>query len=135
MEANTGAGRAGVIIDYVIQPEVGIFFLISDTLLIESTPLENAEPYGDHLGHPGGHSEMFDHLIETKKVPCDAEYQNVPRGRVVLSVDKDEYTIYLDRCIRHRPEIALQIVEHLHLPLDRYRLTLDEHYRCRACGG
>lgn len=119
----------------VPQPEVGIFFLIGDQLLIESTPLSLAEPYADHLGHAGGHDSMFDRLIESGKVPANEEYQDVPRGRVVYSVATGQYTIYLDRCIRRQPKIVLQIVEHLHLPPDQYRLASDEHYRCAECGG
>jgi hypothetical protein len=112
---------------------VGIFFLIGDSLMIEGTPLDEAEPYGAFLGFAGGHSEMFDHLVELKKVPANEEYQNVPRGRVVYAVAKGEYIVYLDPCIRRRPETVSQIVERLHLPPDRYKLASDAHYRCAAC--
>jgi hypothetical protein len=33
----------------VPEPHVGIFWLLDGTLLTDSTPLGEAEPYGDHL--------------------------------------------------------------------------------------
>lgn len=36
------------------EPFVGIFWVIDGRLVIDSTPLSEAEPYGDHLTHARG---------------------------------------------------------------------------------
>jgi hypothetical protein len=40
------------------EPHVGIFWLLDGTLLTDSTPLDQAEPYGDHLTHPRSHIDV-----------------------------------------------------------------------------
>jgi hypothetical protein len=44
------------------EPRVGIFWLIDGKPLIDSTPLGEAEPYGDHLTHPRSQSGGLDSL-------------------------------------------------------------------------
>ena len=62
------------------QPEVGIFFLLGDRLLIDSVPLSKAEEYGDHRIHPGSHIDYWDSLLQAGQVT--GEYDEWPRGRV-----------------------------------------------------
>jgi hypothetical protein len=38
-----------------LRPRVGIFFVYETCLLIEGTPVNEAQPYGDFMGHAKGH--------------------------------------------------------------------------------
>ena len=89
-----------------MQSEVGIFFLFGDQLHVESTPLSGAKPYGDFLGHAGGRDSYFDRLVESKKVPEDREYIDVPRGTVVFFARSGEFMIY--RSLRPAPRKGSQ---------------------------
>jgi hypothetical protein len=41
------------------EPSVGIFWLVGGSLIIDSTPLSEAEQYGDHLTQPRSHLEVW----------------------------------------------------------------------------
>ena len=67
------------------KPRVGIFWLVDGTLLTDSTPLNKAELYGDHLTHPRSHIDVWDGWQKLGKVPGDMPYEEPPRGRVVFN--------------------------------------------------
>jgi hypothetical protein len=41
------------------KPAVGIFWRVDEALVIDPSTLDEAEPYGDCLTHPGGHYERW----------------------------------------------------------------------------
>ena len=57
------------------EPHVGIFWLVSGKPIIDSTPLSQAEPYGDHLTHARGHAEVWGQYQRVGVVPIDMEYE------------------------------------------------------------
>jgi hypothetical protein len=42
------------------EPHVGIFWLLENKLIIDSTPLSSAALYGDCCTHDGGHIDVCD---------------------------------------------------------------------------
>ena len=109
-----------------IEPHVGIFFLVGDRLLLESTPISSAGRYGSHLIHEPGHPEFWE------KLNLEGEYDDHPRGRCQCNVHTGEWTLLADACILRRPEVLAEIKERLHLP-DGITVGGDEHYRCIRC--
>jgi hypothetical protein len=67
------------------EPRVGIFWAICGKPLIDTTPLSQAEPYGDCLTHPRGHAAVWEEYQALGIVPRDAEYEDFPRGRVMYN--------------------------------------------------
>jgi hypothetical protein len=67
------------------KPHVGIFWLISGKPLIDSTPLGEAERYGDFLTHPRGHAEVWKQYQRNGIVSQEIEYEEPPRGRVMYN--------------------------------------------------
>ena len=66
------------------EPRVGIFWLLGNgSLLVDSTPLAEAEPYGECLTHPRSHIDQWAEFQRNAIVPRDTEYEEMPRGRVV----------------------------------------------------
>src|ERR1039458_5530306 len=61
------------------KPHVGIFWLISGKPLIDSTPLGEAERYGDFLTHPRGHAEVWKQYQRDGIVPQEIEYEEPPQ--------------------------------------------------------
>ena len=57
---------------------VGIFWLVDGTLLTDSTPLDQAEPYRDHLTHPRSHIDAWDGWQKLGKAPVDVPYEEPP---------------------------------------------------------
>ena len=62
-----------------LGPRVGIFFVYENCLLVEGTPVNEAQPYGDFMGHAGGHPDFWRNLQRNKNVPREVEYDEVPR--------------------------------------------------------
>ena|ERR1700730_12947656 len=114
------------------EPQVGIFWLASGKLVIDSTPLSEAQSYGDHLTHPRSHLEVWTQFQQIGTVPADVEYEELPRGRVMYDGKTSRFTMLSDRCILKKRKLVEKIKLELGLPKDT-RLGSDSHYRCFAC--
>lgn len=117
----------------VPEPHVGIFWVINGNLVIDSVPLGEAEPYGDHLTHPRGHVDVWEQLRLGGKVPGESEYEEFPRGRVVCNTKTQRFTLLADRCILRDKDVVSRIISELHLPSENMDKGTDSHYRCFAC--
>jgi hypothetical protein len=117
----------------VPEPQVGIFWLLNGKLLIDSVPLGEAEPYGDHLTHPRGHVDVWEQLRLGGKVPGESEYEEFPRGRVMYNTKTQRFTLLADRCILREKIMVTKIMSELNLPNKNTVRGADSHYRCAAC--
>ena len=115
-----------------IEPYLGIFWLVDGKLIIDSTPLTEAEPYGDHVTHPQSHIDVWKQLQRIGKVPHESEYEEFPRGRVMHHPKSGEYTLLADPCILARKDLIAEITKALNLP-KKTKLGSDPHYRCFFC--
>lgn len=67
-------------------------------------------------------------------VPAYEEYDEVSRGRVNYDTRRKVYLVFLDRCIRERPEMVLKILRTMNLPLEpATEISGDSRYICPAC--
>ena len=116
------------------EPRVGIFWVVNGKSLIDSTPLSEAEPYGDYLTHPRGHAEVWEQYQQTGAVPSDMEYEESPRGRVMYNTKTRRFTLLADGCILKDKILVRKIMQALHLSRNT-ELGADSHYRCSSCSG
>lgn len=116
------------------KPEgrVGIFWWFDGKLIVHSTPLSEAESYGDSLTEATGHVDYWSALQERGAVPREVEYEEPPRGRVRYDRKAQEFVIYADRCILRERGVVQQILTALHLPKTT-KCETDYHYRCSRC--
>lgn len=85
-------------------------------LLIDATPLAEAEPYGDFLTHPRGHYEVWSRWQRRHPTPPAGqsisqaiayhEYEDVPRGRIVYEIKSGRFIVYADRRLQQERTIA-----------------------------
>ena len=113
-------------------PAVGIFWLVNGRLVIDCTPVAQAESYGDCKTHERSHSDYWDQLVRTGAVP-DSEYEEHPRGRVVYDTKRNQFTIYADRCILGKKAVVQRIIREMRLPGRQTVTATDSHYRCFRC--
>jgi hypothetical protein len=113
-------------------PLLGIFWLVNGKLVIDSTPLNEAEPYGEHRTHPRSHIDTWTQYQRIGKVPHESEYEEFPRGRVMHHPKSGEFTILADKCILARKDLIAHIKDALHLPA-KTKIGTDPHYRCFFC--
>src|ERR1035438_8251493 len=113
-------------------PMVGFFWLYNGGLVVHGTPLPEAERYGDCLTSPVSHIDYWTELQHNGKVSRDVEYEELPRGRVVFDVRKQQFTVYADCCILMRQDVVHQIVAQMALP-SNVPTAPDADYRCYHC--
>lgn len=92
------------------NPAIGIFWRIGNVLLVDRRTLADAEIYGDCMTHPIGHYERWEGwraLSGTQRarvgIPdciVSTEYDQWPRGRVVLEMPAYKFVIYADLRLR-----------------------------------
>ena len=118
------------------QPMVGIFWLLGNRLIVDTSPLSEAEPYGDCLGHEESHDHYWSVQQGLGNVTGDVEYYEHPRGRVVYNTKTQRFMFYADRCIREKKSVVKEIMSAMCLPVSQTDITLegrDSHYRCLRC--
>ena len=122
-------------------PSVGIFWAVENAagdarLLTAVCSVEAAEPYGDYLTFPDGHSEVWEGWRNSKDQDDPAlravvrtfEYQDWPRGRIVFDQMKKLFILYADRKLM-LPETISQIQARFALPPDKTTVDTDFHYQ------
>jgi hypothetical protein len=116
------------------RPElsVGIFWVVSGKLLIDSSALSGAERYGHNLTYPHGHNKVWERFQRKGIVPLEMEYEEAPRGRVMFNTQSQQFTLLADRCILRNKSVLREIMRKLLLPRGT-EIDTDSHYRCSAC--
>jgi hypothetical protein len=114
------------------EARVGIFWLYDCRLITDSTPLSQAESYGDVLTHAIGHIDHWTALQGRGAIPIGVEYEELPRGRAGYNTKKKEFFLLADRCIINDAGAVKKIIAALHLPEDTEPLP-DFHYKCAKC--
>ena len=66
------------------QQIVGIFWLVDVRLIIDASPLSEAEPYGDCLTHCNSHIDCWTGQLRLGTVPRDVEYEKHSRGALTV---------------------------------------------------
>jgi hypothetical protein len=115
------------------ETRVGIFWLFRGRVIIDSTQLSQAEPYGEFRGHARGHLEHWTELQRIGKVPTSVEYEEPRRGRVVYNPARDQFALYADPCILGKPAAMKKVMDALFLPRGQTTTLSDSHYRCSRC--
>jgi hypothetical protein len=121
---------------------VGIYWFVREggefRLVVDRTPLAEAEPYGKALTHPRGHYEVWERWqrlgpagLAKAGLPTAiawSEYEHHPRGRAVYHLPTRRFTLYADRKLQ-TPEFIARIADVLAIPADAYDVRSDAHYR------
>lgn len=113
--------------------KVGMFWCINDTVIGEAVPPDEAEPYGDALQY-GGHYDFWLGLkprTEMERQFKSHAYDYYPRGRVVYFQSRQQFRLYVDKCLndRHWELIA----DYFSLDLTLLEIETDAHYKCAEC--
>jgi len=115
------------------EPQVGVFWLIDGKPLIDSMPLAEGEPYGDHLTHPRSHYDVWTLFQQKGTVPADVEYEEFPRGRVIYNAKTRRFMVLADRCILKDKGMVTTILSAMNLRSKTTDSGTDSHYRCFLC--
>ena len=114
------------------QPLVGIFWMFEGRLIIDSSPLSEAEVYGDCLTHRNSHIDFWTEQQRTRAIPPEIEYEESPRGRVTYDTKLRKYHLLADRCILKNEAAVARIMKAMHLPVNTI-VDTDAHYVCAGC--
>jgi hypothetical protein len=114
------------------EPMVGIFLLMNTLLIIDASPLSEAEPYGDCLTHRNSHIDYWTERQRLGFVPRDVEYEENPRGRVTYDSKAQKFYLLADRCILNDAATIAKIMKAMKLPVNAI-VDADLHYKCSGC--
>lgn len=113
-------------------PKVALFFYHDGKVLQASTPVIDAEDVGGWKNHDMSHADYWDIYQIINRKFRDIEYEEIPRGRVVYNVPKDQFTLFVDLCL-NKPDILAQLMGTFSLPSAKTEIGFDEHYVCKNC--
>ena len=124
------------------DPQVGFFWFVGRRgqwrLVAEGLRLDDAERYGEHLTHPGGHYDHWTalaargrHWLQANGYPDEIavhDYEDFPRGRVVYDLTDRCFVLYVDPRLRGR-KLIVGLVDRFGLRGQTVVVRLDSHYR------
>lgn len=119
--------------DMTSDAKVGMFWCIGERVIGEAVPLSEAEPYGDALQH-GGHYDFWLNLKPRTEAECRLKshsYDYYPRGRVVYFQSRQQFRLYVDRCLNVETQKA--IIDFSGLAETQLEIERDTHYQCVGC--
>src|SRR4051794_16496195 len=87
---------------------VGIFWWFRGRVILDASPLSEAEPYGDCFTHRKSHIAYWTEQQRLGAAPMDIEYEEPPRGRVVFDRKTERFIMYADRCILAKKAVVKQ---------------------------
>lgn len=117
-------------------PEVGLFFYIKGRLFCEGIPITEVSEQTGFKNIDLGHMEYFDDIVELfpeLELLSEDDYGEFPRGRVVYSVSKDIFYVYMDKCLLNQNEIKINLKNEFNLNNSTVEFLYDEHYQCAGC--
>jgi hypothetical protein len=117
------------------QPKVGIFWAVSGKLITIGIPAVEGVRYGDYLIYEPSHHDTWTELQASGVVPHDCEYEEYPRGRVMLHRHDETFLLLADKCILNDKHLLGQVMEEMYLPRNLTVMNTDSHYRCFRCLG
>lgn len=112
---------------------VGIFFVVSDSIVTDKISRELATR-NELFAEYGEHYNFWLQLIPSSKSEFSFKshaYDYYPRGRVVLDIQSNKYSLFIDRCIR--TSSVHEIVDMFGLSSEQIQIRYDEHYQCHSC--
>ena len=128
--------RSSAILDQA--PSVGIFWRVGDTLVIDRSTLDQAEPYGDCITHAAGHYERWQEwqalgnarLVSSgyPTLIISSEYDEWPRGRIVYETLAKRFVLYADKRLQ-KPVIIKALKDAFGLNDAEVVVMSDQHYR------
>lgn len=120
------------------QPSVGIFWQVDGQLVVDGSPLDTAEEYGDCLTHAIGHYDRWQKWqamgyknIVSAGYPAailSTEYDEWPRGRVVYEKPNKLFVVYADRHLQNEAFISA-LKSALCIENKKSSVKSDLHYR------
>jgi hypothetical protein len=126
--------------DYPKGASVGPYWFVRDgsepiRLIAHRCALADAEEYGDCLTSPHGHYDLWEGWRTGSAPACltyiirDADYEEWPRGRVVLNFIQRKFIVHGDRQV-FEYGLRKQVMEYFGIPVDGHvEFTKDGHYQ------
>ena len=121
-----------------IPPSLGIFWCVAGILVIDRSPMDEGERYGDCLTHAGGHYDRWENwralgaerLRSIGFPDCieSTEYEEWPRGRIVYETLAKRFVLYADRRLQ-KPSIIDALKRAFGLLEAEVTVMSDSHYR------
>jgi hypothetical protein len=102
-----------------LELRVGIFWLVDDRPIMDSTPVSAAEPYGECRTHPTSHIDYWTEHQRLGDLPRDTECEEHPRGRVVYNTKTGRYSFCADHCILRKKSVVRRIMRAMHCRSNR----------------
>src|SRR5664279_3205210 len=100
------------------EPRVGIFWLVGNNIIIDSTAIPEAGKYSDFAIHEGDHVTLWAEMEKRGEVPRGSEYEEHPRGRSNFNTRTQRFTLFADACILRRKNVVRKLMSVMHLPDD-----------------
>lgn len=112
-------------------PQVGVFYVVDDEVLIASIPMDENPTYAGYRTFGVGNYDFWNDLSDRGRVP-PAVYNFYSRGRVIYHEATHQFTILTDVCVVRNKRLSRAILDLFHLPRSTQFLA-DAHYACAKC--
>jgi hypothetical protein len=111
-----------------LEPQVGIFWYHDGQLMYYSEPAGIAPSSDGFSDVDVSHYEYWDILRSRSPELKAYEYEEVPRGRVVMDAERSLFIAYSSGALIGDEVFQNELIEQFKLPRDKVRFKQDPHY-------
>lgn len=110
------------------EPQIGIFWYYKEQLIIHSSPAAKVKVIQGFADLATSHYQYWETLRLTDPKLDLYEYEEIPRGRVVMKAEGPQYLVYSSRQMMKDNAFRARVLQRFHLPEDQTIFESDAHY-------
>jgi len=113
----------------VLIPQIGIFWIFEGKIYAKTKCLQDIKAVDNFKDIDDAHYKIWDEILLQQRKLYLYEYEDIPRGRVVYSMDNAEYIVYSNEEIINSKEARNLIIGAFNLNREQVLFQYDAHYK------
>jgi len=111
-----------------MESKIGIFWYFESKLIVYAEDISSVKPLEGFLDVDMSHYEFWDAVKEEDPSKQRFEYEDIPRGRIVMNSESNEFIVYGSRKVIENPSFRKLVFQEFQLDEGQTRFKQDFHY-------
>ena len=111
-----------------MESKIGIYWYYESKLIVYAEDISLVKPVEGFLDVDMSHYEFWDTVKEKDPSKRRFEYEDIPRGRIVMDIKKEKFIVYGSGKLIEDNQFQKAIIEEFSLPKEQTVFKQDFHY-------
>ncbi len=111
-----------------MKSKIGIYWYYNGKLIVYAEDASSVKPVEGFLDVDMSHYEFWDIVKKKDSSKRNFEYEDIPRGRIVMDIKKEKFIVYGSRKLIEDNQFNKAIIGEFSLPKEQTVFKQDFHY-------